>query len=773
MKLSLCVIAVFKISMVLSFFNYNYAQTEWTIILSNDQLKDEAIRVSLEDLKNTGEAFGFVFSVIGEQIKSFDNAVIVGDTARNQATANLAKTRKIQLAGVADPQGYEIITTDIDGGKAIVVAGGSIIGDVYGLYWIWDRLRVFKKLPDINVKREPALKIRYTRVPVKSKADIKRALRYGLNLVYGENPLALIPWDAEPERTENEKNREKTRELAEYAHALHMKFLSFGTDFTYHPSLLKKLGATLSPADPCFWDAVQVKYRKLLQAIPELDGVATFTGEEQRYWGNYQTFDMMHEGSDCDWSLEKRYRTFVKKVANVVVGEFDKIYHHRTWITNAYEQQSRPEVYKKIFSDDVPAKNLYLIPSFTQHDRWWHQDYNPTFNLTPHNMLVVLEPMNYHESSRSNIFPTFPGQYFQAGLQSILDVKHSNLKGASFDLHAVDDFKTSSVTAYTVFRLEWDYHGDLYGRFNSLPHIRVGTFPAQGYTCIDNGKEHIEFLRKLYLRCKPWIPETLFYLDHGFETAKKMVDKYQSVKSLIEDENLSREVENSLEMTRLLIKTNNLYVKTFFAYFQYRENPTIENKNRLSNHFTKLGNTHTEFSQRRGFGYHLFGVDQFLKNAAQALEDLTKAEELLVNSPDRQDIENIIANQQKKYARLLKESEKDVVKILHWEGRVDGRDILKIKGNNLEVEHLRWDPIYFNDYTFFNALPPKAVTVIPKDIESRPMHPFILEQPCKENKYTVKIYLYDVPGGAGWCKFDLYYLPKKPVELGLEIPWCK
>ena len=53
------------------------------------------------------------------------------------------------------------------------------------------------------------------------------------------------------------------------------------------------------------------------------------------------------------------------------------------------------------------------------------------------------------------------------------------------------------------------------------------------------------------------------------------------------------------------------------------------------------------------------------------------------------------------------------------------------------------------------------------------MHPFILEQPAKDNDYTVKVYLYDKPGGDGIMKFDLYYIPKTPDQLGIQIPWNK
>ena len=121
--------------------------------------------------------------------------------------------------------------------------------------------------------------------------------------------------------------------------------------------------------------------------------------------------------------------------------------------------------------------------------------------------------------------------------------------------------------------------------------------------------------------------------------------------------------------------------------------------------------------------------------------------------------------------RILQLHSNDAVKFLRWQSKVDGRDILKIKGKNLEVKHFRWDPIYAMDYKFLKALPAEQLTVIPKNIESRPMHPIILEQLCRENNYTAKVYLYDIPGGYGSCKFDLYYIPKSPQELGLEIPW--
>jgi hypothetical protein len=803
-------IAILFFALFIILPGYPHAMTEYSVIADSRFINEEAIKVALQDLVAIGMNYGIVFKASAESKKGSENLILVGSAARNNFTAEFIKKGKVQLKGVTDPEGYEIRTVQTENRMVIIVAGGSLIGDVNGLYWMMDRIRVFKYLPELDLKREPALKIRYTRVPVNSKNDIKRALAYGLNLIYIRDPLSLVPWNAEPEGKQNQQNREKAKELIAYAHELHMQVVAFGTEFTYHPSLLEECIAKLSPCDTTFWYALQEKFRRLLRAMPELDGVAIFTGEEQSYWGNYQYFDPMHDDEYCEWSLEKRYRTFIKKIYDVVIGEFNKIYHHRTWITNCYEQQSRPEVYKKIFSAQVPVKNLYLIPSFTQNDRWWHQRYNPTFNKTPHNMLAVLESMNYYESSKSNIFPTYPGQYFQAGLQSILEVEDSNLKGVSFDLRAGDDYNTTSLTAYTVFRLEWDYlenPGNIaedfcsihfgkdvasemadiyllsptaykyglfiepvaYGEFNSLPHIRVGTFPARGYPSIDGGKEHLAFLRKIYLRCKPWIEETFSYLDHGLEISHTMKQKYKQFKERISNKELADDVENRLEMTWSLIKTNNLYIKSAFAYFAYRDTPIEENKRTLTVRFKELEENLNKFSGRSGFGYHLYGINQLLININQILDDFSYAEQLLVNAPNSSQIEVAIAEQQSRYKEILKHDANACVKILYWEGRVDGRDILHIKGDLIEVEHLRWDPIYFNEYHFVNPLPQKEGTVIVKDIESRSIHPFILEQPNEQNEYNAKVYLYDVPGGAGWFKFELYYISKLPHELGCNF----
>ena len=795
---------------LLGFANRAAAETTWHIALPESSADDEARKVCLEDLREAGARRGVTFETITDTEPSQTNLIIVGSPERNVVTHTLQATTKTDLSPHAHPQGYRIRALRDDGLTVVVVAGGSLIGDVYGLYWIWDRLRVTGHVPTVDVDHAPALETRYTRIAVRTTADIRRALRYRLNLVYGENPLNLVPWDSEPERTENAQHRKATKELADYAHKLHMRFLAFGTDFTYHPSLIEEFGATLSPADPRFWQAVQAKYRRLLEAVPELDGVGTFVSEEQNYWGDYATFDPMHDGEDCDWSLEKRYRTFIKAVWDVVAGEHDKLLLHRTWDTNPYEHQSQPEVYARTFTSEVPTKNLYLIPSFTQNDRWWFQPYNPTFNRTEHAMMAVCETMDYHAGGA--LFPTYPGTYFQAGFESILGVQDSNFKGASLDMPSQEAWDTRSMTAYTVARLSWDYQDDpeaiardfcaihfgeraadamaeicmlspvaykyglyiepaAYGTFSSLPHIRVGRFIAEGYPRIDHGTEHVAFLRNLYLRCKPWLPETLLYLDHGLDTARRMESMFAEARPLIADADAAAQIKDSLALTRLLVHTNNAYVKTFFAYFQYREGPSDANRQALHDHTAELRDVRDAFANAPGFGYQLFGVDQLLVNAQQALDNLDEAEALLGRSLSPKEIESAVVEQQRHYRDVLDKHRDRAVKCLYWEGRVDGRNILVMQGDAIRIEHLRWDPVYVQDHTVFAPLPAKAVTVVPEDIESEPMHPFVLEQPSADNDYTVRVYMNDVPGGAHWFKFNLYYIDADPADLGLAAPW--
>ena len=144
------------------FINPAFAQTirNWQIIVPAQLQNEEAIKVALTDLQTFGKEIGINFQVTDDTKAIKGPAIVVGDAAINETTAKLSRKNDLTLQGVEDPQGYEIITSNTKHGKVMVIAGGSLIGNVYGLYWLWDRMRVYRTMPDINVIRNPALKTR-------------------------------------------------------------------------------------------------------------------------------------------------------------------------------------------------------------------------------------------------------------------------------------------------------------------------------------------------------------------------------------------------------------------------------------------------------------------------------------------------------------------------------------------------------------------------------------------------------------------------------------
>ncbi|MCX5769628.1 MAG: hypothetical protein NTZ09_05065, partial [Candidatus Hydrogenedentes bacterium] len=644
--------------------------------------------------------------------------------------------------------------------------------------------------------------------------QMRAALRYSFNWVSGPAILDLVPWEVEPEAETNRQNRETARKLIEYAHSVHMKYFAFANEFTFHPSLLEKTGAELTPCDPKFWDAVQEKFRMLLTALPELDGIELCNDDISGFWGRYQPFDVMHDAPDCDWSYEKRFRTFVNKVQEVVVDEFDKTYFHFTWGLREHEVHCQPEVFRSIFND-VPVKNLYLMPKITRGDRWWHQPYNPTFNLTEHPTVVLFEPMNYYESSPAHLFPTFSGDYFQRGLQTFLAPVDSNVGGAAaLAGPAESDWGTIGAYGYVLYRLMWNpresmeqiardfcaihFGGEVapemaaiymmsaaaykyglhiepvsYGQFNSLLHMRVGTFPADGYPVIDGGKEHLEFLRKIYLRCAPWRTETLRALEHGRATAEEMVARYGAVKGRMRDQKVAEEIEERLEMTRNLIQTNIGYVETMFAYFDYEADASAGMRQALADAHGRLRAARADFEATPQFNYDLFGVDVLMQNAETMLGDRDAALERLARTPNRAEIERLIGEQQRRYREVLETHRDKAVLFGRFKILVDGQDLLIVRGGEYRIKNVRWDGAHVDVAEMPAALPRERVTVVPRDIESRPMHPFVVQQPSAENDYEARIYLDDAPGANGWMVFELYYVSQPPESLGLDMPWAR
>ena len=784
---------------------------QWTIWTGPGHEDDAAMAAAIEDLQAFGEPLGLAFQR-GAAPPGEGNLLVVGDEARNPAGWEYLEKANVHVDVPEDAQGFAIRTRQTPCGRVMAVVGGGLEGDVYGLYWVWDRIRVHRALPVLDETRCPALRIRL--VGPGAGAGLRNGLRHTANWVSDGNVTDLTPWNSEAEAAENARHRDALRPVIEQAHRYHMKFLAVSDEFAYHPSLMQEFGATPDPDDPKLWDAVQAKYRRFFEAMPEADGVQIRTGEHTRIGGPYHALDVMHCPSRGDVPLDERYRTFVKKMHEVVVGEFGKIYFHRTWVTNETEQHARADVYKAIFTDDVPTDGLYLSPYLSTTDRWYYQPYNPTFNCTPHNMLVLLARLDYHSDGSAKILPSFPGQYYQGGLRQILAPEDTNVKGTHFNVPRDLEWGSDTVTAYTIFRLAWepeldlrtiaeDYAAIYCGRdaapdvaemlllthriykdgiyikpvaeqllWNTLPHLRLTTYEAQGIPRIDRGREHIAWLKDtMYEPSRGRTDEALEYFEKGRAAVLEAVARCAAAKDTMSDAAFASELADSAALTRWLVETNRLYVKTCYDYFGYREDPTEANRAKLADTVAALESARAGFMKAPGFDYKLFGIDILLDKAKEALDDLALAEKTLADAPDADGTLEAIAAQQAQHAEALKTHAGEAVKFLAWSARIDGKDLVSVRGNDAAIDHIQDDGPQSVEYEFFEALPDRPVTVLVKDLGSTFLHPFVLEQPTAENDYTLKLFIQDKGRGYGAWKLELYYLDQPPEALGLEVPW--
>jgi hypothetical protein len=265
--------------------------------------------------------------------------------------------------------------------------------------------------------------------------------------------------------------------------------------------------------------------------------------------------------------------------------------------------------------------------------------------------------------------------------------------------------------------------------------------------------------------------EAIEYLDKGLTLAERMQELGENARPDFDDPAVAKQVMESLELARLLILTNNAYIKSCYAYFDYRAAPGTETRNGLATEVARLESAVKAFRAAPGFAYKLYGIDQLMENALAALDDLDAAEETLVSAPDPDGVSALILAHQEKDKELFATRAADAVKVLYWKGMVDGKDILRIRGDSIEIEHVAADPIHSVEFEFHSPLPNRPGTVFIRDMRSGEIHPFVLRQPTAENEFAAEVYLFDPgPGYAVW-EMEIYFLDESPEAVGVDTEW--
>ena len=101
----------------------------------------------------------------------------------------------------------------------------------------------------------------------------------------------------------------------------------------------------------------------------------------------------------------------------------------------------------------------------------------------------------------------------------------------------------------------------------------------------------------------------------------------------------------------------------------------------------------------------------------------------------------------------------DSANYLRWRGRVDGSDILRVRGRSVQVQHQTAQPIRDARYEFSAPLPSRDVRVW-IDVRQGRGRVELQQEPFRGNNYTAVILLDDErqPGGADY-EFYLYWEP--------------
>jgi hypothetical protein len=89
-----------------------------------------------------------------------------------------------------------------------------------------------------------------------------------------------------------------------------------------------------------------------------------------------------------------------------------------------------------------------------------------------------------------------------------------------------------------------------------------------------------------------------------------------------------------------------------------------------------------------------------------------------------------------------------------WQGRVDGSDYIQLRGNQVTVRHMKFNPITDATYDLPNPMPRRAVNVRLTKLRGRGRVD-LYEQPTASNGYMASVYIEDEAGGSDFYEFEL------------------
>jgi hypothetical protein len=766
-----------------------------------DVLADGATAAAIADLQQAARERGISVGIVGRLARDLLTVAVA-----SKPTPSLAHEDAFRIS----PRRGNLI-----------VEGGSRRAFANALYWLADRLRVVGRLPSEAVERTPVFDLRYAHLrfptadtddaPYVDEAGMTRALdgladdlRHCLAMGITHVALAprevVVPCDHPTHGPRAEAYAPYYEEALRMAHALHLKVVASGDEFLYYDGALEQASARLSVEDPDFWRMLQGKYRRLLARFPDLDGVAMRVGE-MLPMGPFHAFDAIHDAPHL--SVAEKYRRFVTAIHEVVVGEFGKLYLHRTWAVSEHEVHSQEKEFEAAFRD-VPRENLVISIKLTQTDQWQYQAYNPTFGVTDHQTAVEVEiGRAYHHGQR---IPDYVATYVEPGL------RYAHSRGATGIMigAVISDGQTwADASAYAVARLAWgerdvrqlarDWAARRFGKaaarplgdalmlsdtalrkglylmpyasthaWNPLAHLMAYMWVVGGNPTLDQGLGHMAFLREQYWFCRPYLSDTERELDEGNSLWAKMMALLAKAEPHIKDTRQRKWARESFDLGAAFIALNVAHLKAVLRYFQYEETLAGTARGRAAAALRALRLARERYI-REGGTFDTIGIAQFMTSAEQGLRS-KRAARAMLSSPSERDLLKSARRAMEEEARALR-SAKENVKVLEWRANVDGREVIRLRGDKVEMKHDMDEPALDVQYTVCGAVPEGWRAVV-KPVRCRD-YAYVAEQPSRANGRTVTICVEDPRDGRDIYEIQVYAIPPESGGRSRQSSACR
>lgn len=333
------------------------------------------------------------------------------------------------------PESHGITTVDIPGGSpALLVYGADIRGEMFGLAYLAERLRLApRRVLGVKELREPHFPIR-----IMSGDPVETAVRFGYNTVFTphshNNVVLLEDYDKDMFFQHDKQRGYLMERRAQFAdalarqQALNIDSISSGDEFEFHKAVLKRPWAAellrggaeswLCFCNPRLWDLYAAKYREILGGFKDLDYIMLRLGENYAggdYFGNVPaTKEFWKHCPACMGDgYADRIATLINRTQKIVSGDHKRMYIHRTWDTNSDTFHTSPDMYREILSKVQSKENLYLSVKYTKTDFWMYNEFNETIGQDGAPQIVEFQCAREYEGKGA--FPNYIGAHAAGG----------------------------------------------------------------------------------------------------------------------------------------------------------------------------------------------------------------------------------------------------------------------------------------------------------------------------------------------------------------------